>query len=49
MDIGAQNQRACTARDFAQQIVIETQSSSPSQSSVKSTADAGWMVETACL
>ena len=37
------------ARDFAQQVVVEAQFSSPSQSSDRSTAVAGWIVETACL
>jgi hypothetical protein len=47
--IGAYYERARTARHFAHQVVVETQSSSPSNSPERSTAVAGWIVETACL
>ena len=48
-DIGADDERPRPARYFAEKIVVETQLSSSSQSSDRSTGVAGWMVETACL
>ena len=48
-DIRADDKGPRTARDLAHQIVIETQCSSSSQSSLRSTGVAGWIVDTACL
>ena len=48
-NVRAHHKRPCTARDLAHQVVIETQLSSSSQSSVRSTGVAGWIVDTACL
>ena len=48
-DIRAYDERPRTAGHFTHQIIVETQLSSSSQSSVRSTGVAGWMVDTACL
>ena len=48
-NIGANDKGPRTARNLAEEIVVEAQLSSSSQSSVRSTGVAGWMVETACL
>ena len=47
-NVRANDQRPRTARNLTK-IVVETQLSSSSQSSVKSTWVAGWIVDTACL
>ena len=50
-DVRANHQGARTARDFAY-VVIDAQAASPSSSSqslVRSTGAAGWIVDTACL
>lgn len=48
-NVGANDEGPRTARDFAQKVVVETQLSSSSQSSLRSTGVAGWIVDTACL
>ena len=45
----ANDQRAGAPRHFARCRVVQTQLSSPSQSSLRSTEFAGWIVDTACL
>ena len=48
-DIRAHDKGARTARYLVHQMVVEAQSSSPSQSPDRSSGVAGWIVDTACL